>query len=269
MSDLIYYWINLNKATDRRLFMENQFKKRNVNNHRISAYTPNDLNSILIDNPPYNCGYPECIQNGCKNCPIEFAVLCSHMKAIQEGYKSNAPFFIVCEDDIGFPFEIDFNKMINSINMISNEIDIIQMMVITENHTNVFYYNFYKKGIMFIRYNPITPSAAFYLISRNGAKKLLDKYFDSTTNKFNFQKSNYLKLADVLIFQSVNTIVSTMPLVIPNINFESQIHQHYYDTIIKPAYFKIVEVIKDDNCSNPFIQKLNYPLDDVEKLFKS
>jgi GR25 family glycosyltransferase involved in LPS biosynthesis len=102
MNDLNYYWINLDKAKDRRIFMENQFEKIGVvNNHRISAYTPDDLSSILIDNPPYNCGYPECIQNGCKNCPIEFAVLCSHMKAIQEGYKSNAPYFIVCEDDIG------------------------------------------------------------------------------------------------------------------------------------------------------------------------
>ena len=267
MNDLNYYWINLDKAKDRRIFMENQFKKIGVvNNHRISAYTPDDLSSILIDNPPYNCGYPECIQNGCKNCPIEFAVLCSHMKAIQEGYKSNAPYFIVCEDDIGFPFEIDFNKMIS---VIPDEIDIIQMMVITEGHTNHFYYEFYKKGHLFIRYSPITPSAAFYLISRNGAKKLLYKYLDPNTNKFNFQNCNFLKLADVLIFQSVNTIVSTMPFVIPNIDFDSQIHQNYYDTIIKPAYFKIIEVIKDDNASNPFIKKVNYPLDDVEKLFKS
>ena len=60
-----------------------------------------------------------------------------------------------------------------------------------------------------------------------------------------------------------------MPLVIPNINFESQIHQNYYDTIIKPAYFKIIEVIKDDNGNNPFIKSLVYPLDEVENLFKS
>lgn len=264
--NLEYYWINLDKASNRRSFMQKQFKERGILNHRVTAITPNDLNNILLDKPPYNCGYPECIQNGCKNCPIEFSVLCSHMKAIEMGYKSGAPYFIVCEDDIGFPFVIDFDKMINCL---PKEIDIVQMMVITEGHTDSFYKNFYKNNIYFVRYNPITPSAAFYLISRNGAKKLLDTYLDPISNKYNFQNSKFLKLADVLIFQSVNTIVATMPLVIPNINFESQIHQEYYDSIIKPAYLKIIEVIKDDNGFNPFIKSLIYPLDEVEKLFKS
>jgi len=261
-----HYWINLDKAQDRRAFMEKQFKERGIKNKRISAYSPKDLDTILMDKPPYNCGYPECIQNGCKNCPIEYAVVCSHMKAIEEGYKSGDDYFIVCEDDIGFPFEIDFQKMINGI---SNEIDIIQMMVITEGHTNYFYNNFYKNKIYFIRYNPITPSAGFYMISRKGAKKLLDLYLDKSMNRYNFQNCNFLKLADVLIYQSVNTIVATMPLVIPNINFNSQIHTEHEDSILNPAHYKIIEVIKDDKGENPFIKRFYYPLDEVEKLFKS
>jgi len=264
IKDLTYYWINLDKAINRRSFMEKQFKELGINNHRISAYTPNDLNEILIDKEPYNCGYPECIQNGCKNCPIEYAVLCSHLKAIEEGYNSGNPYFIICEDDIGFLFEIDFERMIN---VIPKEIDIIQMMVITAGHTHHFYYNYHKNNNFFICYNPITPSAAFYLIKREGAKRLLDLYKDG--NKYNFQNSKFLKLADVLIFQSVTTIVSTLPLVIPNITFDSQIHQNYYESIIKPAYFKIIEVIKDSKGQNPFIKKLNYPLEEVENLFKS
>lgn len=265
-SNLNYYWINLDTAKDRCLFMEKQFEKLNITNHRISAYTPKDLNQILIDKYPYFCGYPDCKNNNFKNCPIEYAVLCSHLKAIEEGYKSNKDYFIVCEDDIGFPFIIDFNKIISEI---SDEIDIVQMMVITNGHTDHFYNNFYKNNILFINYRPIIPSAAFYLISRKGAKKLLDKYLDKNTNKYNFTNCNYLRLADVLLFQSTNTIVSTMPLVIPNINFNSQIHEENYETIIKPAYFKIVEVIKDNNGTHPFIKDLIYPLDEVEKLFKS
>lgn len=261
---LKYFWINLDSATERRSFMEKQFKELGINNKRISAYTPNDLKEILIDKAPYNCGYPECIQNGGKNCPIEYAVLCSHFKAIEEGYNTGDPFFIICEDDIGFPFEIDFELMIKTV---PSDVNIIQMMIITEGHTHHFYYNFHKNNNLFVRYNPITPSAAFYLIKRDGAKKLLDLYKNG--DKYNFQNTKFLKLADVLIFQSVFTIVSTMPFVIPNINFDSQIHQDYYESIIKPAYFKIIEVIKDNKGQNPFIKKLNYPLDDVENLFKS
>lgn len=263
---ITYFWINLDKAKERRSFMEKQFLRNSIKNKRISAYSPANLDDILMDKPPYNCGYPECMQNECKNCPIEYAVVCSHLKAIEEGYKSGEKYFVICEDDIGFPFEVDFEKMLNGI---SNEVDIIQMMVITEGHTNYFYNNFYKNNIYFIRYNPITPSAGFYLIKREAAKKILDLYINKDTNKYDFQNCKFLKLADVLIYQSVNTIVATMPLSIPNINFNSQIHKEHEDSILNPAHYKILEVIKDNNGQNPFIKKWYYPLEDVEKLFKS
>ena len=35
-----YYWINLDKAKERRLFMEEQFKKNGIKNKRVSAYSP-------------------------------------------------------------------------------------------------------------------------------------------------------------------------------------------------------------------------------------
>jgi GR25 family glycosyltransferase involved in LPS biosynthesis len=244
-----FYWINLDKAVDRRKFMEEQFDKLKINNFRISAHTPNDFNEILIDKAPYFCGYKECYERGCQDCPIEYAVICSHLKAIQAGYNSGKNYFVVCEDDIEFPFKVNFYKLISSI---TKEVDIIQMMVISSGHTEFFYNNFYKNKNLFIRYNPITPSAGFYLCSREGAKKLLDLYLDKKSGKFNFSNCNYLKLADVLLFQSLNSIVTTMPLAIPNISFKSQIHTHHYEAH-KNAYEKINEVIKDDNGKNPFI----------------
>lgn len=244
-----FYWINLENAIERREFMEEQFKRLNINNFRINAYTPNDFNEILLDKPPYFCGYKECFERKCVDCPIEFAVLCSHLKAIQTAYNSGKKYFVICEDDIQFPFLINFYKLIP---IISKNIDIIQMMVISAGHTEHFYNNFYKHNNLFIKYNPITPSAGFYLCNRDGAKKLLDLYIDKSTGKFNFSNSNFLKLADVLLFQSVNTIVSTMPLAIPNISFKSQIHTHHY-LAHKQAFEKITEVINDDNGRNPLI----------------
>ncbi len=245
-----FYWINLENAIDRKEFMENQFKKFSFNNYRINAYSPKDLPLILEDKPPFNCGYQECIQNGCIDCPIEFSVICSHLKAIKSGYDSGKKFFIICEDDIEFPFIVNFHRLYATIT--ANNIDIIQMMVISEGHTEYFYNNYYKNNNFFINYNPITPSAGYYLCTREGAKKLLDLYTDKNTGKFNFSNCNCLKLADVLLFQSVKTIVSTMPFAIPNINFKSQIHTHHYEAH-KKAHEKIKEVIKDDNYKNPFI----------------
>ena len=114
-----------------------------------------------------------------------------------------------------------------------------------------FYNNYYKSGNLFIKYNPITPSAGYYICTREGAKKLLDLYLDEKTGKFNLKNCNCLKLADVLLFQSVTTAVSTMPFAIPNINFKSQIHTHHYEAH-KKAHYKIKEVIKDEYLNATF-----------------
>jgi len=262
--DIKYYWINLNEAIDRRKFMELQFKNRKINNIRITAKTPNELFNLIEDKPPFFCGYPDCIKNNCNDCPIEYAVLCSHLEAIKEGYLSQDEYFIICEDDIYFPFEIDIKRLILSL---QPEIEIIQMMVISEGHTKLFYDNFYKNEILFIRYQPIIPSAAFYIIKREGAKKILDRYINKETNKYDFRNCKYLRLADVLIYQSCNSIVSTFPFSYPNIKFKSQIHPDHYENH-KKAYEIIIKIIKDNNLTHPLI--LNYyPWDDFEKLLIS
>jgi len=256
MNNIKYYWINIDNAIERKNFMEKQFEIRNINNKRISAITPSNLEDYIDDKPPYNCGYPDCKLNNFKDCPIEYSVLCSHLEAIKEGYKSGDDYFIICEDDIYFPYDIDFKKMIDNL---PEDIDIIQMMVISYNHTEHFYNNYYKNNIHFIKYTPITPSAGFYLIKRKGAKKILNKYINNKTNKYNFTNCNYLKLADVLIYQSCNTCVSTIPFCIPNINFISQIHPHHYQDH-KKAYDIINKLINENYSSNPFILKY-YPFE--------
>jgi len=252
--DIKYYWINMNNAIDRKEFMESQFKAKNIINIRIQAITPNDLSNILEDKPPFFCGYPDCVKNNCSDCPIEYAVLCSHMEAIKTAYNSGDEYFIICEDDIYFPFDIDIKNMISKL---PTNIDIIQMMIISSGHTEYFYDNFYKKNISFIKYNPITPSAAFYIMKRNAAKTLLDKYINKNTNKYDFTNSNFLKLADVLIYQSCNTIVSTFPFSIPNINFKSHIHPYHYEHH-KNAYNTIISKLQDANFNHFFILKY-YP----------
>jgi len=262
--DIKYYWINMDNAIERKIFMEEQFKKRNINNIRITARTPNELNEILEDKPPFFCGYQDCIKNNCKDCPIEYSVICSHLDAIKEAYKSGDEYFIICEDDIYFPFDIDIKKMLLILN---EKIDIVQMMAISSGHTEFFYDNFYKKNIPFINYNPITPSAAFYVMKRKGAELLLNTYINKETNKYDFRNFKHLKLADVIIYLSCITVVSTFPFCYPNINFKSQIHIDHYENH-KNAFIMILKKIKEDNYNHPLI--LNYyPCEDLEKLLIS
>jgi len=261
---LKYYWINIDNATERSDFMKLQFKIHNIENERISAITPETLATVLEDKPPYFCGYPECLDNKCVDCIIEYSTLCSHFQAIKAGYNSGDDYFIICEDDIYFPFKLNFDLMIKNL---PQNFDIIQMMVISAGHTEFFHDKYYANNILFLNYNPITPSAGFYLITHKGAEKLLNLYTNKITNKYSFNNCNFLKLADVLIFQSATTYVSTLPFCFPNINFKSQIHEHHYENH-KLAYDMIRTKIKEDNMKHPFIIDY-YPFEDFEKLFKS
>jgi GR25 family glycosyltransferase involved in LPS biosynthesis len=259
-----FYWINVDSAINRKIFMENQFKERNIDNVRVSAITPHNLKDVLTDEPPYFCGYIECRHNGAKDCIVEYSVLCSHLKAIKEGYDSGEDYFIICEDDIYFMYNLDFTKIIKSLPLGFN---ILQMMVISSGHTDFFYNKFYINDIKLIRYTPITSSAGFYLISRKGAKEILDKYLNTENNKFHFDNCQYLKLADVLIFQSTNSCVSTFPFSIPNIEFKSLIHEQHFDAH-KSAFDKIKEIYdKHLDNKHEFVIN-NYPIEDLSKFSK-
>jgi len=254
-SNITFYWINVDKAIERKNFMENQFKFNLINNQRIPAITPNDLIYCLEDKPPFFCGYCECANNKCKNCPIEFSTLCSHFEAIKKGFLSGDDYFVVCEDDIIIDFKIDFDKIISNF---PKDFEILQMMIISKSHTEFFFINCFLKNNPYIKYTPITPSAAFYLISHKGAEILLNKYFNFNTNKWHFSNFNGIKVADVLIYQSVNTCVSTFPLCSFNINFKSQIHDNHFEA--HNDAFEIIKEIHKNYKINPFIiDKFNYP----------
>jgi len=226
--------------------MESQFNSYNLINERISAKTPNDLKDILDDEPPFFCGYKECLDNKCKNCPIEYATICSHLEAIKKGFMSGCDYFIICEDDI--IFNIDFDVIISNF---PKDFEILQMMVISKGHLEYFYNNCFLKNIFFVNYVPIIPSAAFYLISHKGAEKILDKFLNKNTNKWNLTEFNGLKVADVLIYQSANTCVSTFPLCSFNINFKSQIHDFHFQA--HNDAFEMINEIHKNYKLNPLI----------------
>jgi GR25 family glycosyltransferase involved in LPS biosynthesis len=249
--NLKYYWINLDKAIERKEFMENQFNSYKINNERISAKTPNDLIDILEDKPPFFCGYKECLDNKCKNCPIEYATICSHLEAIKRGYMSGSDYFIICEDDVILKFNIDFDTIISNF---PKDFEIIQMMVISKSHLEYLYNDCFLKNNFFIKYAPIIPSAAFYLMSHNGAQKILEKFINKNTNKWDLSEFSGLKVADVLIYQSANTCVSTFPLCSFNINFKSQIHDFHFKAH-NDAYETINEIHKN-YILNPLILNL-------------
>ena len=126
-----HLWINIDKNIKRFDFMTKQFKNNNYNNIRISAITPDMFDTVLEHKRPLSCRFP-----GCNNCEYEFACLSSHIKAMKECLKYDDKYFVIMEDDIYLPFNINYNELLKNIN---DDIDIIQMMVLYNNTVDTLY----------------------------------------------------------------------------------------------------------------------------------
>jgi GR25 family glycosyltransferase involved in LPS biosynthesis len=247
-----YFWINVDSSIKRKEIMEKQFKNLNIQNIRISAVTPSDFDNVLEHKEPYFCGNPECLSEKKLNCKYEYACLSSHIKVMQEilKCKDNDEYFIVMEDDIFIPFKIDYDNLIKDI---PKDTEILQMLILYSNTLDILYNNCYKNNVRFIKYQPILPSTGMYMVSKKGAKKLVDLYVNKN-NKYDFSKFNNIKVADILLYTSVNTYCTTIPYCYPLMKLGSEIHPEHLD-----VHDKAVITIKNilNECKNK-----NYVIED-------
>lgn len=229
---MIHYWINLDKSSNRRTFMENQFKEKNINNVRVPAITPNDFNDVLENKRPLTCKHP-----GCINCEYEFACISSHIKAMIEGLKNtNNEWFVIMEDDMIIPYNIDYKTLIEDA---PDDLEILQLCISYGNTIETLYSEFLiKNKINFIKWKYLLPCAGMYIISRKGAEKLVNKFY--INGKYNFLSCEFQIVADVAIYSIANTYATTFPCSYPNIEMGSEIHPHHLD-----AHNSAIIVIKN------------------------
>ena len=241
-----YFWINIDQSTTRKEFMEKQFKHLNIPNTRVSAITPEHFPDVLEHKPPYFCGNPECLETNKKNCAYEYACLSSHIKALQIALETTTDeYFVIIEDDIFIPFEIDFPKFISQA---PKDFELIQMMVLYAPTVKVLYEQLYKNNVNFIRYQPILPSTGQYLISRIGAEKLVKLYVNDN-NKYDFSKYHNIKVADILLYTSIISYTTTFPYIYPYIQMGSEIHPdhlHKHQQAIDEIKKAIKGRVRDD-----------------------
>lgn len=219
-----HYWINIDKCYDRRQYMEFQFNSNMIDNIRIEAETPNTIKEYqIMRNEKSMAATPE-----------ELSCIISHLKAIKKGYEDGDPYFCIVEDDMVLK-KINFDKILTYI-IIAEEcsdepIDILQLH--TNGHPSVI--KMYNEN--FLKYNEIIkkrdydyPSAGYYLISRQGAKKLLEKYVISEKAYDLSHKECEWSAADNIIYIAVNSWILTYPITISNVNYGSTIHpEHLYN----------------------------------------
>ena len=90
----VIYWINLDRAIDRKMHIENILQNINVPSYRISAVDGEYKEDIYKIIAGLN------LERNMNN--YEIACTLSHLKAIQYVSKLDGDYFMICEDDIIF-----------------------------------------------------------------------------------------------------------------------------------------------------------------------
>ena len=209
------YVINLDGQPERWDVMEESLKYWEVENYtRISAYDgrEDDLGDIIKGR------YPDQMSSGEVGCTT------SHLKAIKEFLKTDAPCALILEDDCDisttsyWPFIWkDFYSKI------PYDYDVIQLAVI--NPMSV-YLQLHRRFV-----NDF--STAAYMITRHHAQKLVNLHCRGDKYKLD-NGSKPRAVADDLIYNSGNTFA--IPLFLYRIELGSSIHKEHVDVFHKTSY---------------------------------
>lgn len=216
-------YINLDRAKERNKIMIDEFKKYNITNYeRIQGCDYKDGNIRYRGNN--------------KQKPAEYYCLFSHMKALRyflENTKERE--VLICEDDVSFELTKFYKKKLTDyLREIPSNYDVVNLLDSKVTGVKL------KKNI---KYQYFT---ACYLISRKGAKKVLNK-FDKLNYMFLRTDINYV--ADHFIFYDYDEeFISYVYGLVTYKNNDSFIHQNHVDNCHKRV---------KDSCINLF---LNYKL---------
>lgn len=186
LKDIPIFWINLQRSNERRIKMENNFKKYNLQATRVDAIDGDNIN--LKE-------YKENFNINEKMNKYEVACTLSHLKAIKTSYDQGLEYALILEDDVEFDY-LDYKKyslsfLLEELNKINGEC--IQLSIIVSRKNFLKYANSDKlliKGELC--------SAVSYLITREGMKKVLD----------NFYNTKNINVSEHTIFKIVNNYIT-------------------------------------------------------------
>ena len=195
------YVINLKSRTDRLNYIEGQLKENDLLNYKVIEATHGetaDWSNLVFERDSLS------LSNS------ELGATVSHLNTIKEWFEtSDSEYAIIIEDDLSFEtvkyWNFTFKEFVNSI---KKKYDILQFCII---------HNFNVNTSLHIKEHRDW-SAACYLITRQRAKQLIDKYF--IDGKYVLPK-NYTALADFIIYGDAKCY--SKPLFTYSVDFETSI----------------------------------------------
>ena len=231
------YCINLDGEPHRWESMENMLKYWEIEDYtRISAYDgrEDDLSDILKGR------YPDMMSSGEVGCTT------SHLKAMKEFLKTDAPCALMMEDDCdistasywGFTWKDFYAK-------IPYDYDVIQLAII--NPAQV-YAQIHRRFV-----NDF--STACYLITRHHAEKLVRLHCKGEKYKLD-QGAKPRAVADDLIYNSGNTY--SMPLFVYRIELGSSIHPEHINAFHRGNYEALTNFWNNSGPDIDIVDYMNY-----------
>jgi len=212
----VVYWINLDRARERKYKMEKMFKDiifNNINIHRIQAIDGKDKDiqnfikkNIYITNKSSNY--------------LEYACLLSHLNTIREFSESDYDIALILEDDMTLEYKPYWETTIEYIikNAPQNW-EIIQLCYIVRNVI---------PNKMYTLNEELFHSTGAYIINKNAAKKFIKNIF--IENKYNLDVEMSHN-TDIYLYKELITYTYKYPFFIYETNNDSYIHSEHIEYI--------------------------------------
>ena len=228
MPDYVAY-INLEKDTDRREFMESQFKKLSVSAERIPARGPNGekMDKVSGIDSRFNLkGNLTEIEDGPPQRKFELGLLCSHMEALRRFVKSGREYGIILEDDATLPAnKLNCRRIMDRAPPGAETVSLFSFPRDPKSIKNMKIAN--DNNRPFIKWTRHLFSSIAYVITREGAIRCLKAC--GATEPGRILCFNSFPVSDHLIYNTTATYVLSCPIVFPNENVDSTIHASHDD----------------------------------------
>lgn len=224
--------VNMKQDGDRLSKMSKQMTDLGLKFQRFNAYTADDIEGLYT--------IKKSISSRTKT--AEIACMCSHLGAIKQGLKYGSggvfDYFIIMEDDISFchNFKNDLHRYVENAPC---DWEILQIhhfrLDNTCNYTSTWT-NWHQKYF----------STGLYVIKNVAAARILDRFTNHDDDKilrFNYGSTNEPIRSDSLIYKNCKTYTLTIPIVLCNLEFESNIQTDFH--VKKPIIEKFQKKMEE------------------------
>ena len=184
----------------------------------------------------------------------EIACVFSHLYAIYQAYNTGKEFCIILEDDMDMSvlerWDFDIQTLISKAPL---DWQILQLYCNNPLLIQDLHETFNKNNHMWSKWCVPAWSAGFYVIRRDGMKKLIDMYQSSSLgfdlNRFPYDP-NYC-VSDILLYANLNTYLITKPIIWEDAN-ETYIQPEQHFNTFHPTAKRIIQNLYPNNSTITF-----------------